>query len=184
MAGIGRISESTGLWFRSTGLTHISTYTQFKFVRRCIGLELTPLRNSERIAPIVRRAVTILGCLLLLVGGLQSPLIHLHPSQEHHHGSDEAHKHTSVVHAHFSQGTVVNEHDANEAGLAHDEHDAEEVGSFAAREPERSSLTLAIAEWGVHVAPLPASEENVLESAARGHDPPPLPSANPRAPPA
>ena len=100
-------------------------------------MELTLLRHSDIMQRIVRRVVTILACLLLLVGGLQSPLIHLHPGQEHQNGSDKTHRDGSVVHSHFSDPIVLG-HDADYAGLTHKEHHAEEISSFAAREPERS----------------------------------------------
>ena len=147
-------------------------------------MELTTFRTSETIAHIVRRLVNIPACVLLVLGCVQVPLLHLHPNQEHHHGPDAAHRHSPVVHSHIPQEIAAYARNVRGLGLSHEDHDAEQITSFVAREQNHPGVTPAIIESDISDVSLNATGDRVLELASRGHDPPPLASLNPRAPPA
>jgi len=155
-----------------------------------------------------RRLLAVSLSLAVPIGALCSPLVHVHPDDQHddHHASGRVHAHLSGHnlddHARDHHGDHDNDHHGGDHESDHhdsaiDDHDTRAVVVEPEANPEQvSRATFFVAVQVDDLIPaglqslgftLPAPLESIMRrppAVSHAHDPPPVSPSSPRAPPA
>ena len=133
----------------------------------------------------MRRALAVETCLVVMLAFLIAPFQHVHPASGPHGTGSHEHAESGIMHAHFyvSRVTPAQPHGVHiEADDDGDHAHTWQVDTFTVRQPSAPALSLPLQCSLIVFAP-ERTFDPVAEVEQQGHDPPQRCSSSPRAPP-